>query len=389
MPSFVNSKKPFTDLEMYFSTTVQKDMLGRSKMNTQLTSQSPNEFDSPILPGLPDDVAKYCLAFVPPTNFPAMGAVCKQWRSFILSKEFGTLRKQAGKVEEWLYVLTGDGDGDGDGKGSHWEVLSRLGNEQYLLPPMPGPMKGGFGVVVLDGKLLIIAGYLAYEGTGVVSADVYQYDSRFNRWSKLAKMNVARYDFAYAEVDGKVYAVGGYGDDGENLSSTEVYDPHKNEWTIIENLRCPRWGCFACGLEGKLYVMGGRSSFAIGNSRVVDIYDPELHTWCEVKNGCAMVTAHAVLGKRLFCMEWKNQRKLVIFNPVDNSWKKVPVPLTGSASIEFRFGILDGKLLLFSLEEETDYRTLMYDPEAAQGSEWQTSAIKTSGLCLFSVTIKA
>ncbi|QCD83374.1 hypothetical protein DEO72_LG2g3718 [Vigna unguiculata] len=108
-----------------------------------------------------------------------------------------------------------------------------------------------------------------------------------------------------------------------------------------------------------------------------------------MKNGCVMVTAHAVLGKKLFCMEWKNQRKLAIFNPEDNSWKMVPVPLTGSSSIGFRFGILDDKLLLFSLEEEPSYWTLLYDPSAAPGSEWQTSDIRPSGLCLSSVTIRA
>ncbi|XP_042502526.1 F-box/kelch-repeat protein At1g67480 isoform X2 [Macadamia integrifolia] len=314
-----------------------------------------------------------------------MGAVSKRWRSVIQSKEFITVRKQAGRLEEWLYVLTGDTDG----KGNHWEVLGCLGNEHQLLPPMPGPVNAGFGVVVLDGKLLVIGGYLECEGAGVVSSAVYQYDSCLNSWSTLANMNVARYDFACAEVDGKVYAVGGYGADGETLSSAEVYDTDKNEWILIESLRCPRWGCFACGFEGKLYIMGGRSSFTIGNSRFVDVYNPEHHTWCEMKNGCAMVTAHAVLGKRLFCMEWKNQRKLAIFNAIDNSWKMVPVPLTGSTRIGFRFGILDGKLLLFSSEEEPEYRTLLYDPEAAPGSEWQTSAIKPSGLCLCSVTIKA
>jgi hypothetical protein len=108
-----------------------------------------------------------------------------------------------------------------------------------------------------------------------------------------------------------------------------------------------------------------------------------------MKNGRVMVTAHAVLGKKLFCMEWKNQRKLAIFSPEDNSWKMVPVPLTGSSSIGFRFGILDGKLLLFSQEMEPGYRTLLYDPDASPGSEWQTSEIKPSGWCLCSVTIKA
>lgn len=208
----------------------------------------------------------------------------------------------------------------------------------------------------------------------------------FGSWSKLASMNVARYDFACAEVNGMVYVVGGYGIDGESLSYAEVYDSDKDKWTLIESLRRPRWGCFACGFEGKLYVMGGRSSFTIGNSRFVDVYNPKNQTWCQMRNGCVMVTAHAVLEKKLFCMEWKNQRKLTIFNPEDNSWKMEPVPVMGSSSIRFQFGILDGKLLLFSLQGDN---TLLYNPHAAPESHWQTCDIKPSGVCLCTVTIKA
>lgn len=210
------------------------------------------------------------------------------------------------------------------------------------------------------------------------------------RWSMLAKMKVARHDFACTEVNGMIYAVGGYGSDGESLSIAEVYDPNMNEWTLIENLRRPRYGCFACSFGGKLYVMGGRSSFTIGHSRFVDVYNPEGHSWCEMKNGgCVMVIAHAVLGKQLFCMEWKNQRMLAIFDAVNNSWRKIPVPLTGSSTIGFQFGILDGKLLLFSLEEDPGYQTLLYDPAAPAGSEWHTSSLKLSGPCLCTATIKA
>ncbi|XP_077250307.1 F-box/kelch-repeat protein At1g67480-like [Tasmannia lanceolata] len=385
MPALVSIQKWSTESEIYFSTATQKNPQTRSKFTTQLMPPVRSCNYCPILPGLPDDVAKYCLALIPRCHFPVMGAVCKRWRSFIQSKEFITVRKEAGRLEEWLYVLTCDADG----KGSHWEVLGCFGKEHQLLPPMPGPVKASFGVVVLDGKLLVMGGHLVDAGNGCVSADVYQYDSRLNRWSMLAKMNVARYDFACAEVGGVVYAVGGFGADSESLSSAEMYDPDTNKWTLVESLRRPRWGCFACGFEGKLYVMGGRSNFTIGNSRFVDIYNAEHHSWCEMKSGCVMVTAHAVLGKKLFCMEWKNQRKLVIFNPIDDSWKMVPVPLTGSSRVGFRFGILNGKLLLFSLEEEPGYQTLLYDPEAAPGSEWQTSMLKPSGLCLCSVTIQA
>ncbi|KAK1318992.1 F-box/kelch-repeat protein [Acorus calamus] len=253
---------------------------------------------------------------------------------------------------------------------------------------MPGPMKAGFGVVVFEGKILIFGGYLVDAEIGCVSADVHQYDSRLNRWSELAKLNVGRFDFAYAELNGLIYVVGGYGADGERLSSVEAYDPNRNEWTLIEPLRRPRWGCFASAIQGKLFVMGGRSSFTIGNSRSVEIYDPELRSWSEVKKGCVMVTAHAVLRDRLFCMEWKNQRRLAVFDPVECEWKVVMVPLTGSSTIGFRFGVFGGKLLLFSLEEEPGYKTLVYDPDARPGSEWRTSEIRPGGLCLYSVTIE-
>ncbi|CAA0832667.1 F-box/kelch-repeat protein [Striga hermonthica] len=340
---------------------------------------------NPILPGLPDDVSKLCLALVPRSDFPAMGAVSKRWRSFIQSKEFTTVRKLAGMLEEWLYILTLDAEG----KESHWEVLDCLGNKHRRLPAMPGPVKAGFSVVALNGKLLVIAGYSVVEGTSSVSADVFQYDPCLNRWSKLASMNVARYDFACAEVDGRVYAVGGCGAEGESLSCAEVYDPDANAWAPIEGLRRPRWGCFACGFEGRVYVMGGRSSFTIGNSRSVEVYSPGKGAWVQMKKGCVMVTAHAVVGDRLCCMEWKNERRLAVFTPADNSWKLVPVPLTGSSSIGFCFGILDEKLLLFSVQGDPGYCTLMYDPDAGPGSEWGTSQIRPSGVCLYCITIKS
>ncbi|GFY88138.1 Galactose oxidase/kelch repeat superfamily protein [Actinidia rufa] len=310
-----------------------------------------------ILPGLPDDVAKYCLAWllVPRTDFPVMGGVSKRWR-------------------EKREPLGGFG----------------LSGAKTRSPPINAwPCQDWFWGGSSQWKASCNSWLLNDRWNWVSLGDVFQYDSCLNRWSKLANMNVARYDFACAEVNGMVYAVGGYGTDGKSLSSVEVYNPDDDKWTLIESLRRPRWGCFACGFEGKLYVMGGRSSFTIGNSKFVDVYNPNRHSWCEMKNGCVMVTAHAVLGKKLFCMEWRNQRKLAIFNPDDNTWKMVPVPVTGSSKIGFRFGTLDEKLLLFSLENGPGYHTLLYDPNAAPGSEWKTSQIKPSGLCLCSVTIKA
>lgn len=357
----------------------------RPKLSSCFMPQEECDQYCALIPGLPEDLAKICLALVPRCHFPIMGGVSKRWMSFLESKELIAVRREVGKLEECVYVLTADAEA----KGSHWEVLGCPGQKHTPLPPMPGPTKAGFGVVVLAGKLFVIAGYAADHGKECVSDEVYQYDSCLNRWTALSKMNVARCDFACAEVNGMIYVAGGFGPGGDSLSSVEVYDPEQNKWTFIENLRRPRWGCFGCSFDGNMYVMGGRSSFTIGNSRFIDIYNTNNHTWGEVKKGCVMVMAHAVLGDKLFCIEWKNQRSLAIFNPEDNSWQKVSVPLTGSSSTRFNLGIHDGKLLLFSLEEEPGYETLMYDPAAPRGAEWGTSKLKPSGLCLCSVTIKA
>lgn len=152
-----------------------------AKSKSFLISEVADDYHSPILPGLPDDVSKHCLALVPRSHVPAMGAVSKRWRSFIKSKEFITVRKLAGMLEEWLYVLTVDAEG----KESHWEVLDCSGHKRQELVPMPGPAKSGFGVVVLNGKLMVLAGYSISDGdeTACVSSDVYQYDSCLNRFA--------------------------------------------------------------------------------------------------------------------------------------------------------------------------------------------------------------
>ena len=178
MPGFISEKKRLTESKMCFSISVQQDAPNRSKGSLRVQSLISDDHYVPILPGLPDDVAKLCLALVPRSDLPAMGAVSNRWRSFIRSKEFITIRKQHGLLEEWLYMLTVDDEG----KESHWEVLDCFGNKHDDLPSMPGGLKVGSGVVVFNGKLLVMGGCTVSEGTASATADVYQYESCLNRY---------------------------------------------------------------------------------------------------------------------------------------------------------------------------------------------------------------
>ncbi|TVU13910.1 hypothetical protein EJB05_37346 [Eragrostis curvula] len=384
MLTLIGASEPLAQPQAWLSARMQVKFQAEQRHPFKTMIQKESDSSSALIPGLPEDLAKICLALVHRTYFPVIGAVSKGWMKFIESREFIAVRKEVGKLEEWIYVLTAEAQG----KGSRWAVLGSLDQKKRIFPPMPGPRKAGFGVAVLDGKLFVMAGYDADNGKDFVSDDVYRYDACLNRWAAVAKLNVARRDFACAEVDGVIYVAGGFGPDGDSLCSVEAYSPQQNKWILIESLRRTRWGCFASGFNGKLHIVSGRSSFTIGNCRTIDVYDPNRRVWDEIKRGCVMVTSHAVLGNRLFCIEWKNQRTLVVFNPEDSSWQRIPVPLTGSSSTRFCLGVFGGKVLLFSAEEEPGYQTLMYDPAAPRGSEWQTSKLKPSGLCICSVTIE-
>ncbi|CAM0905097.1 unnamed protein product [Alopecurus aequalis] len=381
MLALVGKREPLVQGHICHRATMPLKSPTRQKLSlVPMDEKETNPHDG-LIRGLPEDMAKICITLVPRRYFPAMGAVSRRWMSFIGSREFSAVRKEVKKIEELVYVLA---DG-AEEKGSRWEVLEEHKNR--TIPPMPGLKKVGFGVVVLYGKLYVMGGYAAVHGKDSVSDEVYHYDAGLNRWGALAKMNFARRDFACSEVNGIIYVAGGFGTGGNSLSIVEAYDPQQNRWTLIGNLRRPRWGSFACGLNNKLYIMGGRSSFTIGNSRSVDVYDPSRRAWEEIKRGCVMVTSHAVLGERLYCIEWKCQRSLSVFTPWDSSWTKISVPLTGSSRTRCCLGVSGGKLLLFS-QEEDGHQTMTYDPAAAPGSGWGTSELKPSGLCLCSVTIE-
>lgn len=74
------------------------------------------------------------------------------------------------------------------GRDVYWEVFDASGNKLGQIPPVPGPLKRGFGIAVLDGgKIVFIGGYTEVEGSGInsttvsASADVYEFDPAANR----------------------------------------------------------------------------------------------------------------------------------------------------------------------------------------------------------------
>ncbi|KAH9402915.1 hypothetical protein TYRP_015679 [Tyrophagus putrescentiae] len=70
-------------------------------------------------------------------------------------------------------------------------------------------------------------------------------------------MRTARSHFALTPFAGRLWAIGGLGDDKQALSSVESYDFKSNKWKPEESLNTGRIGHSAIEFNGELYVVGG------------------------------------------------------------------------------------------------------------------------------------
>ncbi|KAJ4879733.1 putative F-box/kelch-repeat protein [Raphanus sativus] len=197
-----------------------------------------------LIPGLVDEVAEMCLSRVPRSSFQAISQVCWRWRRYLRSERYVAVRKLTGSLEELMCVIVDD---------EYLEVFDGSGNNLGRIPPAPGPSKGGYGLVVLDGRIVFVGGELARAAF----ADVYEFNPATNRWRKLADMNIPRYCFTYAVVDGLLYVNKGYTSGDDSILNSEVYDPKTNEWSLMDCPHSHGFSAFAFSFNSKLFVVGG------------------------------------------------------------------------------------------------------------------------------------
>jgi N-acetylneuraminic acid mutarotase len=108
-------------------------------------------------------------------------------------------------------------------------------------------------------------------------------------WVTLAPMNVPRQELAAAELDGRVYAVGGL---GGRANANEIYDVETDTWTLGADLPVGTDHAWAAAHGDRVFVGGGTSN------RVFS-YDPAFDAWTEVASSAFVhggTPAAAVIG---------------------------------------------------------------------------------------------
>ncbi|XP_058113056.1 F-box/kelch-repeat protein At1g55270-like isoform X1 [Magnolia sinica] len=271
---------------------------------------------SPLLPGLPDDLAIACLIRVPRVEHRKLRLVCKRWYRLLAGNFFYSLRKSLGIAEEWIYVMKRDGDGR-----ISWHAFDPINQLWQPLPPVPGEYSTalGFGCAVLSGcHLYLFGGKDPLKG---LMRRVVFYSARTNKWHRAPDMLRRRHFFGSCVMNNCLYVAGGESEGvHRSLRSAEVYDPNTNRWSFIADMSIKMVPFIGVVYDGRWFLKG------LGSNRQVlsEVYVPESNSWYPVHDG--MVSGwrnpSASLNGQLFALDCKDGCKLRVYDEASDSWSK-------------------------------------------------------------------
>jgi Kelch motif len=152
---------------------------------------------------------------------------------------------------------------------------------QWVSRPPLNQARAGLNVEQVDGVIFAIGGFDSDNLYGTTEA---RRAAGPGIWHYVAPMPTARADFASAVVNGLIYAAGGY-DDVDNSSVVETYNPRSDRWSTSRPLPQPRGGAAGASLGGLFFVAGGYITPAVGDDQLVAsvlAYDPQKNTWTRI-----------------------------------------------------------------------------------------------------------
>ena len=154
-----------------------------------------------------------------------------------------------------------------------------------------------------------------------------------NGWRLAAALLAPRSEQAVAELDAKVYAIGGYPPGRIPSAVVQVYTAATDRWELGPPLPVPMHHAMAAGVNGKLYVIGGEFDGA-GTGRP-EVYlntvyelDPRVGAWSQ---RAPMPTnrsggATAVIDSKIYVAGGRPPRgsDFAVYDTAENRWSALP-----------------------------------------------------------------
>jgi Kelch motif len=193
------------------------------------------------------------------------------------------------------------------------------------------------GAVATGGLIIFYGGN---NGTGSIS-DTIGY-STTDVSTELASMSTARSQLGYApDRNGRAYAIGGLGENGQPLSSGERYDQDLNSWAPIANLPSSRYNFPAVfNRTNYIYIFGGSTNSSGAETASVLRYSVSANSWSAMTPmPVAVAGSAAALGAdgKIYVAGGVagalTTNIVQVYDPAANSWTiSEPLPEALSAS---------------------------------------------------------
>lgn len=297
------TSKPDTDTTKKFEAA-QKVETTPAKGQWEASTPFPMPMEEPV--GAVVDGKLYVIQGLTDGGFQPMGVVymfdptTKQWTKKSPMPEPHVHHGMTAALNGKIYVFGGFMR---PGKDIAWQPVNNAWeytpdtDTWKAIAPIP-TKRGGGTAIAYNGKIYVIGGATILPGApdpairfdgkprDMCVGVNEEYDPATNSWRSRAPMPTARNHFLGAEVNGKIYAIGGrlgstFITRSSNTDVTEEYDVAQDLWTTRAQMPTARSGVAGGVYKGKIYVGGGefQNDKIMAAFRAFEAYDPATNTW--------------------------------------------------------------------------------------------------------------
>eukprot|EP01018_Ginkgo_biloba_P025221 Gb_05230 [translate_table: standard] len=281
--------------------------------------------DDSLLPGLQDDIAMQCLAWISRSEYGSLASLNTRFNLLVRSGYLYRLRRQLGIVEHWIYLacnLVG------------WEAFDPKRQRWMRLPRMPSDDCFNYA----DKESLAVGTELLVFGRELFGFAIWRYSLLTHSWSRGLGMALPRCLFGSSSYGEIAIVAGGCDKHGVVLKSAELYNSELGTWETLPEMHLPRKLCSGFFMDGKFYVIGGMSSNT-DSLTCGEEYNLQTRTWRRIRNmfPAGNRAAHApplvaVVNNQLYAVEY-SRNEVKKYNKATNSWSVLGrLPLRADAA---------------------------------------------------------
>ncbi|XP_031386501.1 F-box/kelch-repeat protein At5g60570 [Punica granatum] len=265
-----------------------------------------------LLPGLIDDVALTCFAWVCRCDYTSLACINTRFNMLIKSGILYGLRKQMGVVEHWVYLVC-------DPRG--WEAFDPIRKKWMTLPKIPCDECFNHA----DKESLAVGSELLVFGRELLDFAIWKYNLVHRSWVKCEGMKQRRCLFASGSLGSIAIVAGGIDKKANVLKSAELYNSSSGRWEILPGMETPRRSCSGFFMDGKFYVIGGMSS-PTDSLTCGEEFDLETRKWRKIEGMYPNVSEAAqapplvaVVDNQLYAVE-HSTNMVKKYDKVKNTW---------------------------------------------------------------------